>query len=588
MAPILPFAALLTLGSMTLSQPAAAQAAGEGPPHTVTAQDSARLLRAARQDQAAFERLRRARLPQRWGGGGGRCDERIGRFCITHGSGRDSWIAPPEHPEVISGREALVDGLGRVAQIVPGDGWIAGQRVRYLVEARRLDDALSAARECRGDESWCSALAGFVHHYASLPVAADSAFAVALAAMDDPERRRWNDLSLILDERSVRSYRRMPAEERPGFEERFWRLADPLLTRPGNELRSEHYARHVWDQFQYRAQSTDGISWGYDLREILVRYGWPSGWERSREWTGTPGPPPLTSHYSSAPQYLLPPSEAILGETGTEGSWEITERRARTGYNIPLEDSIARWFSPLHHQVAVFRRGPVALVVASYELPRDSVPDSAPVEAGLGMLWTTTPDREPDVVLAPGIGPVGRMVGRTEARQVLMTLEIVVPSERRIARARYGLDLPPLLPGLLSMSDLLLLEAGDALPDSLESAVALARPSTRLRAGDQIGIYWEIYGIDPEFTEEISMSMRLLESRRGWLRRLAERAGLMREVAPIRLRWQEPTVAGAYMPRSLSIQVPEVSPGSYTLELSLDAEGREPLAVRKEIEIVES
>jgi hypothetical protein len=562
----------------------AAQTPGEGAVQII-ARDSALLLRAARQDQAAFERLRRNRLPETWASGGGRCDERIGRFCLTHGGRGSDWVAPPEHEQVVQARDTLVHGLGQVAQLIPGDGWVAGQRVRYLVEARRMDDALSAARECRAERSWCAALVGFVHHHAARPAAADSAFAIALAAMDEPERRRWNDLSLILDERTMRSYRRMRQEERPEFEERFWLLADPLLTRPGNELRSEHFSRHVHDQFQYRAQSADGISWGFDLREILLRYGWPSGWERHRNWGMTAGPPPLTSHYSSAPQYLLPPPEALLGESGTEGTWEVSERRSRTGYNIPLEDSIARWFSPLAHQVAVFRRGSNAMVVAAYELPRDSVPGDARVEAGLALL-ATAGGVEPDIVLARGAGAVGRMIGSTGANQVLMSLEVVIPSERRLARARYGLDLPPVLPGLLSMSDLLLLDAGDDLPESLEEAAARARPSSRVPVGEEIGVYWEIYGVDPERTEQVAMSMRLLESQRGWVRRLAERAGLLREVMPIRLRWQEPTVAGEFMPRSLSIQIPEVAPGSYILELTLEAEGREPLSVRTEIEVV--
>ena len=46
------------------------------------------------------------------------------------------------------------------------------------------------------------------------------------------------------------------------------------------------------------------------------------------------------------------------------------------------------------------------------------------------------------------------------------------------------------------------------------------------------------------------------------------------------------TYAGEQMPRSLSIQVPEVSPGTYTLELTIEAPGREPLSVRKDLEVI--
>ncbi|MEX2581836.1 MAG: hypothetical protein WD766_01055 [Gemmatimonadota bacterium] len=570
----------------TAATPLPAQISGlvgwEGP---VSAEDSTRLLRAARSDQTSFERLRRNNLPQTWGGGSSRCDERVGRFCLTHGDGIDDWIAPPEESDVIAARAQLIDGLNQVAQLVPGDDWIAGQRVRYLVEAGRLEQALAAAEECSGEVWWCAALRGYVLHYASRADEADDAFDAALASLDEEERRRWSDLSLILDERSVRRYRRMPEEERPAFEERFWRLSDPLLTRPGNELRSEHFARHVMDQFQYRAQSPDGISWGYDLREILIRYGWPTGWERIRDFGPLTGPPPLVSHYSSAPHYLLPPPEAILDETGTAGGWEAELPKARTGYNIPLEDSVARWFSPLDHQVAVFRRGTRAMLVAGYELPSDSLPEGVLVRASLAVLPTTDLLVDPDIVGNEGNDTRGAMVVEVPARPSLMSLELIVPEERRLARARYGIDLTPASPGLISLSDLLLLRPGEALPDSLEGAVALARGSSRVAVGEQLGVYWEIYGLERRSDAEISISLQLLQGRTGWLRRLAERAGLMREVTPVRLRWQEPVAEGEFMSRSVEIEVPDVAPGTYTLELTVDASGREPLSVRKDIEI---
>ena len=557
------------------------------PQYTVSAADSVAILAAARSDQSTFERLRRNRLPERWGSGSTRCDERIGRFCLTHGAAGSEWVTPPEHDDVVISRGNLVDGLSQVAVLMPGDGWVAGQLVRYLVEARRLDEALRYARACRAEAWWCAALVGFVHHYSADPAAADSAFDASLAAMEESERERWLDLSMILDERSIRTYRRLPDADRPAFEERFWRLSDPLLTRPGNELRSEHLARHVWDQFQYRAQSTDGISWGWDLREILIRYGWPTGWERTRDWGPTAGPPPLVSHYSSAPQYLLPPHETLVDASATAGSWEADEPRSRTGYNVPLTDSIARWFSPLAHQVAVFRRGDEAVVVAGYELPRDSVAEDAAVRAGLALLPTVDVLADPAVVLDEEGGVRGALMSIVPARPVLMSLEIVVPAERRIARARYGLDLDPVHPGLVALSDLLLFDADEALPDSLPDAIPIVRGSDRVQVGERIGIYWEIYGLDTRENPTIEMSIRLLEGRRGWLRRLAERAGLLREVAPIRLRWEEPTTDGPYMARSITVDVPEVAPGTYTLELTVDAAGREPLAVRRDLIVTE-
>src|SRR5690606_9180280 len=142
----------------------------------------------------------------------------------------------------------------------------------------------------------------------------------------------------------------------------------------------------------------------------------------------------------------------------------------------------------------------------------------------------------------------------------------------------------PVVPGLVSLSDLLLFEpAGEVLPDSLPDALPRVRGSERVSPGESLGLYWEIYGLDVSENPSVAMSLRLLEGRKGWLRRLAERAGLLREVAPVRLRWEEATQDGPYMARSITIQVPDVDPGTYTLELMVDAAGREPLTVRRDL-----
>jgi hypothetical protein len=62
--------------------------------YVLTREDSLELLRAARSDQASFERFRRNRLPLTWGGGSARCDERIGRFCLNFQKGAPDWIPP--------------------------------------------------------------------------------------------------------------------------------------------------------------------------------------------------------------------------------------------------------------------------------------------------------------------------------------------------------------------------------------------------------------------------------------------------------------------------------------------------------------
>ncbi len=574
------------LAALAVATPAISQESGLAPGSQVSPEDSAAIVDAGRSDQSAFERFRRSRLEYTWGGGSARCDERIGRFCITHSTGGSAWIVPREDDEVIAARLSLVEGLGMAAELIPGDRWIAGQRVRYLIEAKMYDEAAVAAAACRAEAWWCEALAGYAFHYSALPAAADSAFDRALAAMDDERRETWTDLSLILDDRSVRVYRRLEGDERADFERRFWRLSDPLLARPGNEIRGEHLSRHVWNELQDRAASPEVISWGWDLREILIRYGWPTGWEQTRGFSQTlEGRPPLVSHYASAPIRLLPPAAALLDENGAIGTWDAEEGRVRASYDIPLADSIPRWFDPLSHQVAVFPRGETAFIAAAYELPADSIAEGAVVEAILALLPTGDPDLESLSAPSGSRGAIGAMLLETPAIPGMVAIEVLVPSERRIGRARYGIDLKPTPRDLVSLSDLLLLRSDTELPDSLAAAIPLARGSARVTPGEQLGIFWEAYGVDPAVTPVMTMSLRLLRPRVGWLRRLGERAGILRDSDAIRLRWDEPVTAGPLLSRSIHIAVPDVSPGTYAIELAVEIPGREALTVRREIEV---
>src|SRR5690606_7991534 len=151
---------------------------------------------------------------------------------------------PEEKEEVVAARERLLETLGRAARLIPGDRWVAGQWVRYLVEAGRFAEARAAAGACRSEGWWCDALRGFAAHHDGDPAADDAAYSRMLGRMPEETRREWSDLSDILDPRTLRRYRRLRGPDRAAFEERFWTLADPLLQTRGNDVRSEHLSRN--------------------------------------------------------------------------------------------------------------------------------------------------------------------------------------------------------------------------------------------------------------------------------------------------------------------------------------------------------
>ena len=247
--------------------------------------DSGRVLEAARGAQARFESVRLAHLPRTWSRAGSPREEIVGRLALIDDAGLDEWRPAPEPPPVAGARADLLAALDRAAARLPEDGWIAGQRVFYQLEAGRTARALDAARDCRGEAWWCRALLGWALHAAGDFVGSASAFGEALAGMPRAERERWTDLEPLLERDSARLLEDAGDGERSRLERRYWWLADPLWSRPGNDRLTEHYSRHVQDRVLEDARTPFEMSWGSDLREVLIRYGWPVGWERTRART---------------------------------------------------------------------------------------------------------------------------------------------------------------------------------------------------------------------------------------------------------------------------------------------------------------
>jgi tetratricopeptide (TPR) repeat protein len=567
-------------------------------PHAATAQelaqtqtraerrDSARTLGGAREAQARFERVRMNHFPWTNNSWGGSCDEVVGRFCLTYGDAKDDEDEkppPPEHEAVTEARGELIERLGAAAERLPGDGWIAGQRVRYLVEAGRMEDAITAADACRAEPAWwCTALRGYAHHAAGDYNEADSAFSLALRQMPEKDRDRWTDLSLLLTGEALKEYRRSRGAARDSLERRFWWLAEPLQMTPGNERRTEHYARHVLDRLQTRARSTDGTSWGGDLRELLLRYGAPVAWERVRpRYPALGADVSIVSHYPPRSREFFP-SRMLHDDPTRLGPDDLPLRldRAHTGY---APRGVAS-FDVLEHQLARFRRGDSVVVVAAYAMKPDSARPAPLVEAGL--VLSENELARPIVVHSLRAQPRDVLSVTMPPTAMLMSLEVRAPEGGRVARARYGIRLEDLPPHGVAISDVLLLTDADEPPRSLTEAMPRARGSLRVRSGERVGLYWEVYGVRQQ-TDAMRVGVTLRGSDRSWLRRLGERAGVLRADAPLALSWNETAAADDVLPRALAVELPALAPGRYTLEVTVTLPGREPLVSRRELHVEE-
>ncbi|MEP6509539.1 MAG: hypothetical protein ABJC63_15040, partial [Gemmatimonadales bacterium] len=264
----------MTLSSLVriLSASSVALLVCSGGAHAQQPADSAAAHRKAVRAQGDFELYRRQSLPIRAvDAEQHNCDARIGRFCQWNSA--DDTIPPNEPRGIKKGRLMLIKSLDGLARRAPRDGWIAGERVRYLLEAGDDSGAVAVARSCGASEWWCAALLGLTLHESEKGLAADSAFAHALATMPGDERCRWTDMSLVLNTAQRKRFGAVGCGQKEELAERLWWLSDAFFALPGNDRQAEHFSRHTMALILQPTKIVYNLRWADDLREMVVRYG---------------------------------------------------------------------------------------------------------------------------------------------------------------------------------------------------------------------------------------------------------------------------------------------------------------------------
>ena len=520
------------------------------------AADSVRLHAAARKAQAAFERVRQYRLPWTFESGSSRCDEIVGRYCVRHDRGDDRWVAPREHRAISEARDALLAQLRETLRALPGDDWIIGQRVAYLLDAERPDDALDAAKGCAASAWWCAALAGLVHHERGETVPAAAAFDRAMARMPPDELARWRDLRGVLGERDARTLQRSDSAGRDSLARVLWWLADPLWMREGNDRLTEQHARHVRARLARNARGPEGVRWAWDLEELLLRMGSPTGWERRSSGTIDRRVSIVTYRAAFGREFIPPLEHVARPYEMPDAAWDLVPRIPVTEY----APSYARFEGAVRHQLVVIPDGDSATIAAAFAFRHDSVAADVPALAAL-------------VLAAPGFSAIdsareaGRAVRaiRLARRDVVASMEAVVEGAVvRAARARFGVPLALRDSTALALSDPLLLDPGPPPASRGEAIARLLLPGSP--AGeDSVGVYFEAERLAPDVPVDVEV---MLEPRRGGtLRRIGESVGLISPRTAVRLAWTEPPPASGRLTRGVTLSFRDVPPGEYVLHL---------------------
>jgi hypothetical protein len=546
--------------------------------------DAGRIQRDAKRAQARFETFRRSHLPwDRSGGspGAGQCDAHIGRYCYWHDSTQS--VVVPEPKLIAAGRNGLITLLDSSAALNPADGWIAGQRVRYLIEGGRTDDAVNAARQCRAEPWRCTALEGLALHVAQRYQEADSVFRVALRAMPEAERCEWLDLRRLTEGRLEREISRASCVEREVLAHRLWELSEPFWSEPGNDLRTEHFARHTMSAILTGSANAHAMSWGADSEELLVRLGWAEWFTRHRDDVGGFTTSPRVTGRDREPSYnflAFVPSIRSVPRIA-DSSWRFRDQLARTRY----APRYLKRLVDLPHQLARFPRGDSMLVTVAYRIA-----DTALSRDSVSTWLLTRRSADGSAQTADGRRETGDWKGRgvlsgLVARDTLVaSIEVRGSQTKKAARARYTID-PLTCHGTWCLSDLLLFEASDpAKTAHVDSLIGTAAAELTFSSRKPLGVYWEIQ-TRGQAAVPVWLNLIVSPARVSLARRVATRLKLASELAPVRLRWQT-TLTTNPEGQHVMLRLPHNARGGYRVLLTLEPPDAPSLTAIREIVLV--
>ncbi len=523
--------------------------------------DSAEVSQHARDLQAAFERRRRQMLPRFYVGTTDHCLI-VGRFCEWHPNLRD-YVVPDEGKDIVRARAELLGGLEKASTSLPGDDWIIGQRVRYLVEGHDTS-AVRVARSCRATKWWCDALLGFALHVGGNFAGADSAFALALDGMPTMMRCHWLNLSPLLDDDIRDTYRKMSCAQREAADARIWWVADPLYMTPGNERRTEHFSRVLYTALQKDAANTYGSSWGGDLAELILRFGW------AEKWTQEPGPSmyfeskPSISGHEREPGYHFfltqrPPDDLALI---VDSVFDIFQFPPREQY----APAYARAFVRLDAQVARFRRGDSTKIVAAYDVTTDTIFGRRKFAAALTAMGDEA--TSPSQTLVPQSPTANVLTVSTPWKEQLIGVELLADDSAGAARWRSGFPEIPLDSGKISVSDLLFVDGAPALPSGLNEAIPHAHGGMTFRRDRKIGLFWELYG-KTAADSALPISLTITPVGESLLRRAFRALRIAPQLTPLNIRWQENGASGVLSARSVLLDLSLIPAGKYAVKLEV-------------------
>ena len=444
------------------------------------------------------------------------------------------------------GADAFLAKLIDATNTRPDDALGFAQAVYAYTRMKGIDEAVTLAERCNFASWWCELLFGMVHDRAGRPRVAEAHFRTALPDADPELASRLTAINELLDGDGS-GYERMAGLERADFERQFWWLTDPMWTIPGNDRWTRHVRRKL--ELLLHAQLLHSIRerHSYSHERSVARRGHEDSWTAQgmgvSRWTSM-----------QAARYRFTPVSAAAD--GIEAvRYDLTAEKDDERYT---PDAYGPVFE-LPSQFARFLKGDSLAVAAAADL--DEADLVAPETV---FLLSHGPDRF----------PVRRRSDTDAARQVFQTVlaqqPVVVGIEsidtrRSVARARGGL--PPLATHGLVLSDPLLLIPGTrSLPGSRDGAVAAMMAGTTIESGNELAVYWEVYGVVTGQPLELSVSIE--GTNRGVFTRVLRALRIRGDAEGPVVAWTESAGAPTH-PMAVALDTGVLEDGQYVLKIEV-------------------
>lgn len=437
--------------------------------------------------------------------------------------------------------------LAAAADSMPEDPLAFAQAVYAYARLQHLEEAGELAGECTFAAWWCDLLMGMVHDRAGRILEAQSSFNSALPAADPALVSRLTAVAELLVGDEESEYRKLAGRKRRDFERRFWWLANPMWSIPGNDRWTRHIRRRFELILHEQLLEATGNDHPYSHEVAVVRRGHEDSWSKS----GIPAP-----RWTSiqAATYRFSPVSGINVELG-ELRYELTARLEDERYTPDT-------YGPVYQvptQFARFLDGDSLAVVVAARLDR-------------------TPLRRARTVLlvsdGPGSYPVGleprRNWPRPVAEAVVAPVPVVASLEfldvsGEVARSRVGLA-PLVTEGPVLSDPLLVVPDSLNLPAGRDEAVATMMGTTTIESGAELAVYWEVYG--PVRGQPLDFSISIQGVDDGFLTRVLRALRIRGDGQGPVVSWSEPASAPTH-PMAIGLDIGGLENGDYVLNIGV-------------------